>query len=65
MEEHFVKEYRDRTRSNIFKPKEGRFRLDSRKKFFRIRVVKHWKRLGGAVVDHSCGAVVPSLKVFK
>jgi len=49
----------DRTRGNGCKLKEGRLRLDIKKKLFTMRVVKHWHRLPRDAV------ATPSLEVLK
>jgi len=55
----FNKVCSDRRRSNSFKLKKDRFRLDIWKKFFTMMVVKHCNRLPGDVVE------APSLETFR
>jgi len=55
----YFKHHCNRTRRNGFKLKEDRSRLDAMKKFFTMRVVKHWKTLPREVLD------VLSLQTFK
>lgn len=54
----FIRNCNNRT-SNSFKQKCGRFRLDIQKKFFTMRLVRHWKRLSREAVD------AQSLEVFQ
>jgi len=49
----------DRAGENDFKLEEGSFRLDTRKKFFTMRVVRHWHRLPREAVD------APSMETLK
>jgi len=55
----FTRVCSDKTRGNGCKLKEGGFILDIRKKFFTMRVMRHWNRLSREAVD------APSLEVFK
>jgi len=45
----FTRVCSDRARGNGFKLHKGRFRFNIRKKFFAMRVVKHWNSVQGQV----------------
>lgn len=41
----------DKAMEKAFKLKKSRFRLDTRKRFFTVRVVRYWNRLPRGIVD--------------
>lgn len=49
----------DKTKGNVSKLKEGKYRSDIRQKSFTLRGMKHWEILPREAVE------APSLKVFK
>jgi len=49
----------DRRKGNGYKLKHRKFRLNTRKNFFTLRVTEHWNRLPRGVVDS------PFLEIFK
>ncbi|KAK4826801.1 hypothetical protein QYF61_011609 [Mycteria americana] len=53
----FTKACSNRTRGKSFKLTEGRVRMDIRKTFFTMRVVRHWTRLLREVVDATFKAI--------
>lgn len=53
-----IRTWSDNTKGNGFKVKDSRFRLDVRKEFFTVRVVRHRKKLPSDVMDAT------SLEVF-
>ena len=55
----FMRACSDSMRGNSFKLGEDRLKLDITKKFFSVRVMKHWNRLPRKVVN------APFLQVFK
>lgn len=59
LERDSVRNCSDGTRTNGYRLKEGKFKLDLRKKFFTMRAVRHWNRFSKEILD------VATLAVFQ
>ncbi|KAF4799311.1 hypothetical protein TURU_055751 [Turdus rufiventris] len=55
----FIRSCSDRRRSNGYKLKDRKFRLDSSRRVFTVRILRHWDRLSREAVS------APTLVVFK
>lgn len=49
----------NRARADGFRLKQMRFRLDTGKKLFAVRVVRHWHRMPRELIEAPCNGKIP------